>query len=54
MKDLIKELFDDKMAVIFSAWSIGLVAMFTMGKDAETILASVLSGLFGIAIGKKL
>ena len=45
---------DDKLAVILAVGVITLCSMFVMGAEAETIVTAAVSGLFGIAVGKKL
>ncbi len=44
---------DDKNLVVICATIIAVVAMFTFA-DPETIVTSVTSGLFGVAVGKSL
>jgi hypothetical protein len=50
-----KQLFnmDDKDLVIISVTIIAIVSLFVMAEPA-TIITSVLSGLFGLATGRKL
>ena len=45
---------DDKLAVIISVTLLTLCAMWTFDAGSETIVTAAISGLFGIAIGKKL
>ena len=49
-----REIMDDKLAVILAVSIITLCAMWTFNAGAETIVTASISGLFGIAIGKKL
>ena len=44
---------DDKLAVILCVTLIGIVSMFKL-TDAATVVNSVVSGLFGVAVGKSL
>lgn len=43
--------FDDKDLVIFAATIICVASMFLL-TDAKDVVLSVISGLFGIAVGK--
>ena len=43
---------DDKDLVIISVTIIGIIALFVLA-DPTTILSSIISGLFGIAVGRK-
>ena len=43
---------DDKDLVIISVTIIGIIALFVIA-DPTTILSSIISGLFGIAVGRK-
>lgn len=45
---------DDKLAVIIAVSIITLSAMWVLGAEAQTIVTASVSGLFGIAVGKKL
>ena len=45
---------DDKLAVILAVTVITLCAMWTFNAGSETIVTAAVSGLFGIAVGKKL
>ena len=45
---------DDKLAVIIAVSILSLSAMWAFGDAAETVVTAAISGLFGIAIGKKL
>ena len=53
MSDKIKKLidYDDKDLVIVAAFGIAMVAMFQMS-NPENIVLSVVSGLFGVAVGR--
>ena len=44
---------DDKLAVIICVTAIGIISMFKLA-DSATIVNSVVSGLFGVAVGKGL
>jgi len=47
-----KEIFDnDKLAAMFFASVICVVAMYTIGTEAKDILLPVLTGMFGIVTG---
>lgn len=49
------KLLDDKILVILCATAIGLTAMFFYSPESSTtIVSSVVTGLFGVAIGKSL
>ena len=49
------KLLDDKILVILCATAIGVTAMFLYApKNSTTIVSSVVTGLFGVAIGKAL
>ncbi len=45
--------FDDKALVILAVTIIALAAMWRL-PDAENIITSVVSGLFGVAVGRAL
>lgn len=50
-----KEIFDDKFWVTMSVLSIAIYAMATFPEGtAENIVTAVVSGLFGLAVGRKL
>ena len=49
-----REIMDDKLAVIIAVTLLTFGAMWTFNAGAETIVTAAISGLFGIAIGKKL
>jgi len=44
--------FDDKDLVILSVTIIGIISLFVLA-DPTTIVSSIISGLFGIAVGRK-
>ena len=45
--------FDDKDMVIVGATSIAIIAMFILtSPDAKEVVISVVSGLFGVAVGQ--
>lgn len=46
---------DDKDLVIIATFSLGVMSMFLLPdvNDAKEIIISVVSGLFGIAVGRK-
>ena len=49
------KLLDDKILVILCATLLGVAAMyFFEATDSTTIVSSVVTGLFGVAIGKNL
>jgi hypothetical protein len=48
---LIEVLFNDKLLVICAVTSIALYALYLQLDNADTIVAPVISGLFGIAVG---
>ena len=45
------DLFDDKELVIVAVTVIAVLAIFRM-PESDTIITSVVSGLFGVAVGK--
>ena len=47
-------LSDDKNLVILSVLTLGLAVIFseTLSQDEVTIISSIISGLFGIAVGR--
>ena len=45
---------DDKLAVIIAVCLLTLCAMWTFPENAEAVVQSAMTGLFGIAIGKNL
>lgn len=45
------EWIDDKKLVVICATMIGLFAMWEM-QSSETVVTAVISGLFGVAVGK--
>ena len=48
-------MLDDKIQVIWAVTILGLVAMAMLGNaSATTIVGNIISGLFGIAVGKTL
>jgi hypothetical protein len=47
-----KIMITDKEFVIVAVLIIGLYAMYTMGAQAENITTAIVSGLFGIAVGR--
>lgn len=51
MKNLLS---DDKALVILAVLTIGLAVIFSgpLGASETTIISSVLSGLFGVAVGR--
>jgi uncharacterized membrane protein YeaQ/YmgE (transglycosylase-associated protein family) len=50
-----KDFFDDKDLVIVSVLLIGLYAMYCYpGTQSQSIVMSIISGLFGVAVGRKL
>ena len=53
MSDSIKKIvdYDDKDLVIVAAFCIAMVAMFQL-PSPENIVLSVVSGLFGVAVGR--
>ena len=44
---------DDKDLVIYAATIIAIIAMFAL-TDSQTIVSNVVTGLFGVAVGKSL
>jgi len=44
---------DDKTLVIFAVTILGIFSMFAL-PEAKEIIIAVVSGLFGIAVGKRL
>ena len=50
-----KNLFnvDDKDLVIVSATLIAIIAMFAL-TDPQTVVSNIVTGLFGVAVGKSL
>ena len=44
---------DDKDLVIIAATAIAIIAMFILS-DPQTIVSNVVTGLFGVAVGKSL
>jgi len=44
---------DDKDLVIIAATAIAIIAMFVL-TDPQTIVSNVVTGLFGVAVGKAL
>lgn len=45
--------FDDKDLVITATLILGIVAMFTLPPaDSPGVVSSIITGLFGIAVGK--
>jgi len=44
--------FDDKDLVIICATLIAIISIFGIAEDPSTIVTSVVSGLFGVAVGK--
>lgn len=51
MKDFWTFLSDDKNLVILSAMAIAVCSFFAL-PDATTIVGNIVTGLFGIAVGK--
>lgn len=45
--------YDDKDLVIVATLILGVVAMFSLN-TADTIVSQIVTGLFGIAVGKNL
>ena len=43
--------FDDKGMVVVAATLLALFSMFTM-PESQTVVSNVVTGLFGIAVGK--
>ena len=54
MVDYKGDMMDDKLAVIIAVTALTLCAMWAFPDDAQTVVNSAMTGLFGIAIGKKL
>lgn len=50
---LISEVLDDKLMVVWCLSIIAIVSMFVL-PEPETIVSNVVSGMLGIAVGKKL
>jgi len=48
---MIKELFDDKIQVIWALLILGLFSMWLIN-DPTTIVSSIISGMLGVAVGK--
>jgi len=48
---IIEALTDDKSLVIIAVTILGLVALFRL-TEPEQVLTAVVSGLFGVAVGK--
>lgn len=45
--------YDDKDLVIFAALVLGIISLIVLGAEAKEIVIGVISGLFGIAVGRK-
>lgn len=47
--------YDDKELVILAVLILGIIAMFALpDADSPNIISSIVSGLFGIAVGKSI
>ena len=44
--------YDDKDLVIVAVMILGIVAMFAL-PDAKEVVSSIVAGLFGVAVGRK-
>lgn len=44
---------DDKTQVIFALTIISCVAMWCFGTESMTVISNVVSGLLGVAVGRK-
>lgn len=52
---LLREIFDDKGLVIICATLLGIVSMFASSVvNPVTIVSNIVTGLFGVAIGRRL
>lgn len=50
---LLDSLTDDKSMVIFAVWTLGMTGLFVLDPpDAVSILTNIITGLFGIAVGR--
>lgn len=49
-----KDLMDDKDLVIICTTVLAFGAMILMGVDAKEIVSNVITGLMGVAVGKRL
>jgi hypothetical protein len=46
--------YDDKDLVIFAVMVLGIISLLILGVEAKEIIIGIVSGLFGIAVGKKI
>ena len=46
--------YDDKDLVIIATMVLGLAAMLLLDTGAENIIGQIITGMFGIAVGKSL
>lgn len=45
--------YDDKDLVIFATMVLGVISLLILGTGAKEIVIGIVSGLFGIAVGRK-
>ena len=46
--------YDDKSLVIFATMVLGIISLLILDVEAKEIIIGIVSGLFGIAVGKKI
>ena len=46
--------YDDKDLVIFATMVLGIISLLILDVEAKEIIIGIVSGLFGIAVGKKM
>lgn len=46
--------FDDKDLTIVATLVLGLFAMFCLGEEAGNIVGQIVTGMFGVAVGKNM
>ncbi len=52
--EFLKDLIDDKSLVIVCTTALAFGAMVVLGVEAKEIISNVVSGLLGIAVGRRI